>query len=362
MSTPVTKHSSWRYLLRELTGKPQYRALASLTAQSLEMGLAMPATIARWIALFQPKLREQASLHVIVAGAEWGPDCVDEGRWYQMIPVLLGVPDMAVKVTLVGPNCNISTRAGAPPGLKPLSASASASKGWQPAAKFVGTLGDFVRYAGLTNVSLVLLSHPGLDTHAGRWLGAGELDAVLGTGVPVGLLHYSEAELEHESYIIDTYGYSLLPHFDRNPFALQTPGASLDSAQGAILSEMSAYLPADTFRPDPSRELLLADYELWTRTLNGEGYLVMDNERGGIANVPGLGEVVLVPKHLGIHLATGQAYVEQDNGRLALAQGLILPAEILREYPRKPRLPFERALWVMKASQHLMGRVGPTSG
>ena len=351
--SPVTKHSNWRFLLRHLTSDSRYRALSSLSARQLEMALVMPAAIARWIALFHPELQDLPQLNILVAGAEVGPDCVDEGRWYQLIPALLGAPAQTVKVTLAGPHLNKSTRTGAPPVVPALKVSPNTVSTWTPAEKFVGTLGQYATQHGLANVHLVVLSHPGMDSHAGQWLAPGELEAPLNAGIPVAMLEYAAAELEEESWLFDLYGYSVLPHFDQNPFALKDEDAVLPSAVGAILSEIGPYVPPPEFRPDPAREALHSEYVAWAQELYQGRYLVNDGDRGQLIDVPNLGEVVRVPREFFVHMATGDVYVEGENGELLRATELSMPDDIRKEFPLDTRLPFERTLWVMRAAKYL---------
>lgn len=350
---PAIKHSNWRFLLRQLTSDSRYRALASLSSRQLEMALAMPVAVARWIALFHPELKDLPQLNIVIAGAEVGFDAVDEGRWYQMIPTLLGASAQTVKVTLVGPHLNKSTRTGAPPVVRPWAVSASAARAWAPADKFVGTLGEYATQHGLANMHMVVLSHPGMDTHAGDWLAPGELEAPLKAGIPVAMLEYAAAELEQESWIFDLYGYSVLPQFDQNPFALEDEDAVLPSATAAILSEIGPYVPPPEFRPDPAREALHSEYVAWTQDMYREGYLVGDHDRGQLLDVPNLGEVVRVPAEFLVRIETGDVYVERENGELLRVTDLSVPAAMLKEFPDTTPLPFDRSLWVMRVAKYL---------
>lgn len=351
--SPVTKHSNWRFLLRQLTSDTRYRALSALSSRQLETALAMPVAVARWIALFHPELKDLAQLNIVIAGAEVGFDAVDEGRWYQMIPALVGAPAQNVKVTLVGPHLNKSTRTGAPPVVRPWTVNANVVRTWAPADKFVGSLGEYATQRGLANTHLVVLSHPGLDTHAGDWLAPGELAAPLNAGVPVALFEYAAAELEEESWLFDLYGYSVLPQFEQNPFALKDEEAVLPSATAAILSEIGPYVPPPEFRPDPAREALHEEYIAWTQEMYQERYLVGDHDRGQLVDVPNLGEVVRVPAEFFVHIKTGDVYVERENGELLRATELSVPAAMLKDFPLSTRLPFDRSLWVMRVAKYL---------
>lgn len=64
--------------------------------------LAGPALVAYWITRFAPSLVDRPELHLTVVSAV--PDsfeATDRGRWYSLLPVLLGAPGLRVHVTVV---------------------------------------------------------------------------------------------------------------------------------------------------------------------------------------------------------------------------------------------------------------------
>jgi len=98
--SPILAAGDWGGLLETLSRSPDGAALAE-ASRSVAMGvLAAPAAVARWIAERAPGLMERSPLRLLIVGAE-RLDAVDRGRWYHLIPALLGV-EGRVDVTLVG--------------------------------------------------------------------------------------------------------------------------------------------------------------------------------------------------------------------------------------------------------------------
>lgn len=352
--SPTLMHSSWRHLLREITNHSQFRALSSNASSQLELALVMPAAIARWIERFRPELKSRQSLHIVVAGAEWGPDCVDDGRWYQMLPTLLGRPELAVKVTLVGPNIGATTRPGAPPThmLPVASVSPSYTKKWAPAETFCGTLGQYLRERGTAGLDLAILSHPGFELHADQWLKTDEVGAVLTAKIPVGVFCYDIAEYEHEAWILNEHGYAVKGEPDRNPFRVDEPEAQVPSATCDMLWELESQVPASDAGPSAASIERLRAFAQWSGALVHHGYIPDDNERGQVLVVPGLGEMVAIPVHLWVSLATGAIFADQA-GELQALRAEPLPAEILAKFPRTSPFQFDRTLWVSEVSGYL---------
>ena len=96
----IAECTSWDELLGALLGQAP-RVLSARIPHKVAQGvLAAPAAIARWIIECSPELVRRDVLEIMIVGAE-RLDAVDQGRWYQLIPLLVGA-NMLIRVTLVG--------------------------------------------------------------------------------------------------------------------------------------------------------------------------------------------------------------------------------------------------------------------
>ncbi|MDP3350809.1 MAG: hypothetical protein Q8S92_17595 [Hydrogenophaga sp.] len=101
MTAPVTRHKKPHYLLRELLSRSESSTLRGLSQELLGSLITAPASLARWIHSFHPELCKRPALHIVLMGVA-GMDGVDSGRWYSLLPWLLGNESLKVRVTLVG--------------------------------------------------------------------------------------------------------------------------------------------------------------------------------------------------------------------------------------------------------------------
>jgi len=355
---PIMRHSDWRFLLRDLKNRADFRSISSLTVGVAQTALAMPATVARWIELFKPALKDKPNLHIVIAGAEWGPDCVDDGRWYQLIPLFLGTEILKVKVTLLGPNCKQTTRIGAPTGqrLKPLS---TGSLGWPlirdraPVEVCEDTIGTYARDKGLFSVDLVVLSHPGFETHAADWLKQDELAVILTAGVPVAALAYDIAEYLHEIWILETFGYVVSNRAEHNPFSLVEEEALLPSAFGDTLWEILSPPPSPNFVPDPNRIAALKEFSLSSMELHAAGYFPRGMQQGTLITLPGLGELVYLLDEYFVAVNKKMLYRRVGGSRYEAIPHIELLPALIKAYPAQTTSLFERAMWAMKVAKSL---------
>ena len=102
MTKSLTSHNEWRYLLRDFLRSSQGRPLATYSKDALRFALAPVAALSLWIDEYAPALKEKTTLDIVIAGAAHGMDTLDEGRWYQFLPLFLGKPDMKLTLDLVG--------------------------------------------------------------------------------------------------------------------------------------------------------------------------------------------------------------------------------------------------------------------
>lgn len=338
---------SWRYFLRKLTGMREFSWTRPIPTRALEACMAVPIAAARWIEEFHPEFKDKPELHLVVAGVERGPDLMNQGRWYQIIPTLLGRPTMKLTVSLVGPMAKTTTRLNLGTGSDPhdIPDGAPGVPSTIPIAKtYPQSLGAFLAEHP-DSVDLILLSHPGFESHAKEWLAAGEVPEAVTRGIPVGCLAYSGFEYEHERWIVAQYGFSGTGRFVDNPLALQEPDALMQSAFGSVIWELSSALPPADFEVD--EDALQFDH---TRNLAyagavmaGHGAMV-DNAGTLIPKEDG-SYFVLLPSGVLVDLADGGLLrVEGDH---AVYLDEMLPEAVMADYPPEGSLPYERKSWAL---------------
>lgn len=360
MAPPLLAQTNWRYFFRKMFESRQFDWMRSLPSPNVIASIEVPVAVARWIAHFHPEMAAKEHLHIVIGGAELGPDCFDQGAWYKLIPHLLGNPSMRINVSLVGPDALSSTRTGYSGGADELRS--VLGPGFTGGTDLLNTAGSVEVFSGTLGAffeksadspDVVILSHPGFEKHAGQWLQPGELPKVLKRGVPVGCLSYAPDEYEHDRWILSKYGYSAIARPSlKNPLAVKEPDALLYSAVADTLWEIDPALPEPEFQPDwvaldqdAARNSALHDAmdpeDLWTIDIVGmEGGYDKDG-------VP----LIYVGFDVLVHPLNGDLYeIDTDSsGRPvgAVATGEVLPAEVLQLRPGDEALPYERKAWAL---------------
>lgn len=342
-----------RYLIRDLKNHPSLKIISGLTTGEYELATIMPASIARWIEVFQPALKEKDAIHIAVVGAEAGPDRVDEGRWYQLIPILLGKPDLRVSVTLVGPNVDTSTRGGAEQ-MKVLSLSALKSNArinitnWEKASIYKGMLGDYIRQLERP-VDLFILSHPGFEEHTQGWFEKRDLSMAIELGVPIGVMSDEKIEYEHERWLLDSFGYEGTEKNDRNPFSKRDDSV-LASSTAHTLWEITNKQPVVGYMPDESRINQMKKLAFWQKALfRMNGLQVFDQPIPILVNGNPMAE--LLPNYF-IDISTLNVFFRMGDEMQWM--GFDLKSQI-SAFQSNPRFHFEKTLWVAEAAI-LMGQ------
>lgn len=359
MATPlIQKHRTWRHLLRALLSQSALRGLNTYGAKDLQKALVIPVAVARWIAQFQPDLMDRPNLHLVIAGAEQGADSIAGGRWYQLIPALLGRPELKVKVSRVGPNALGSTSAA---GAQPTVQNEMPWKGmpefWAPAPAYPVTIGQFAKEGRLEGVDLVVLPHPGLEFNRDQWLAHDELAAVLVAGIPVALLSYAADEFEMERWAAVAYGYAVAPQAEENPFSVAPDEAvGLPVAIAHTLWRIEAG-PAVGTPPDLKMQHTLSEYlaaaDAWVTA--GEGELLP--EMGRLLDEGD--NLVFIPPVLGASLDTGELYLLEKAGPVRAP--VQLSADLIAARPTLADLPFARMAWALQVCQALVDTCGDTT-
>lgn len=320
-------------------------------------GLAAPAAVALWIRRFHPELAARTSLCFAVVGAV-GADSVDDGRWYQFLPWLLGSPEMDVTVHLVGPEL-ISAIGEHAPSRTPrgtvatdlferLPAFRSAFLYACPVSEFLGQTSAMF--------DLFVAFNPDLLRYFEEWTQEKELPLLCARGVPVAVTSNSEGRMHADTWALKALGYSVQVSFEgglwRNPFEVLTP----EDAWAGYFWEITRG-PEPGFAPDDDEVRQFLMYSQLVQyygqhigspfPLHAGRLVMLAHERDTESR---LREVVLMPmENVGVMLETGELVrLEPGVARSLATLPPSLPTVYLETYPRHLRFGFEHMLWATK--------------
>jgi hypothetical protein len=360
MATDLLDQTNWRYLLRKLHENRQFDWMRPLFTPGVIASLEIPVAIARWLEHFHPELAAQPALHVVVGGAELGPDSFDEGTWYQVIPHALGNPGMRLTVSLVGPNARSSTRGGWVPGVTRLDTAVDVDLSAVLAGNVKvevaeATVGEFLAHCS-TPADAVILPHPGFERHADKWLGPCELPAVIARGIPVGCLAYAHSEYEHDRWFLAQYGFSAVrrPAL-KNPLALEDTDALMYTALADTLWELDPCAPAKGFevgleaiQQDRARNSALFDM------VGRDGLRMMDAIGTVSARDTDGSPILYVGADMLVQPKTGEVFRVSDDSRKAAHTGTSLPADVMAQRPAEDALPYAHKAWLLDVLLYLL--------
>ena len=194
---PVIKHSNWRFLLRDIDRA--FSFITQLDSRRKMAALAAPVAIARWIAEQKPELAKRSSLNLVIAGAEFF-DAINCGAWYGTLPWLLGNTSMRIDVAMVGHEILPEHQ------LECFQTPRSVRR--HPV--FRGSLGHYVRSEVSKPIDLVVMFHPGFESHLREWMYEdGVLVDLISTGVPVVGASYAIDEYEMDRTLAECAGLAL---------------------------------------------------------------------------------------------------------------------------------------------------------
>jgi len=245
---PILKCSDWDELIAAVAARPAYSALAGTNPILAHAVLAAPAAVALWIARRMPHLLAERRLRLLVIGAET-VDAVDQGRWYGIVPVLLGT-DFETEVTLVGAELDPSFVSAAG-GLAPS----------QPARCARLQLSDFLGRNRSPEFDIAVIFHPGLGKHR-TWLEDGSFACLIAGGVQLVASAYEEDEFEMDRWVVESYGYAVQENPVINPFFLDFDYEQTRVRWGRALWGFAPSVPEAGFVPDAER---LAALDILTR-------------------------------------------------------------------------------------------------
>ena len=328
---PVLRHETWPGLIAELAANGGLAGLREMPLRVASAVLAAPAAIARWLALRAPRLALAPSLSILVIGAET-TDAPDQGRWYQLLPQLLGT-SVQVVATLVG--TELDTR---------FASAAAAHAPGTPAQCFRCDLTEFLARHDARDFDLAVVFQPGLQKHQG-WLAAGGFARLIAAGVPLIASSYEVDEYEMERWVLECHGYRASTEPVLNPFVLDLSDARTRVRWGGALWQIET-APSTGFRVDRER---LAALDTLTR-------MVMHSMTEIGTPSPACGAPVELRSSDGRRMAVvhvfDNRFVELTTGRVlqltakgeAQEAGTI-PRDALRRYPGAEAPDIERAVW-----------------
>ncbi len=328
---PVRRHESWQGLISELALRDGLEFLGGVPAPVASAVLAAPVAIARWLAARAPAFAAAPSLSILVIGAET-TDAPDQGRWYQLLPQLLGASSR-LAVTLVGAELDTG-----------FASAAAAHAPGTPAQCFRGGLAEFMAQRDARKFDLAVVFQPGLQKHQ-LWLAEGGFARLLACGVTCIASSYEFDEYEMDCWVLECYGYHASAKPELNPFFLDLSDARTGVRWGRALWQIEAAPSAD-FGVNRER---LAALDTLTR-------MVMHSMTEVGAPCPGYGlplelqasdgqrrPLVHVFDHRFVDLVNGQV-VHLTAGGQAQEAGRI-PRDALLRYPGMDAREIERAVW-----------------
>ena len=235
----VLEHPCWQDLLAALACHAKYRFLGEIPERLAQGILAAPLAVARWISECAPALSQRHAMRILVVGAE-RMDAVDEGRWYQLLPVLLNAP-VEVEVALVGDALNERFQS-------PLHAYAPPR-----AAHFHrSALAQFVATDRVAHYDVAMMFHPGLQKHR-AWLQDGSLARLLEAEVALVASSFGIDEFEVERWVLECYGFAVAGAPLDNPFRVDIGERHAAVHWGRALWRWSDRRPGPADRPDTAR-------------------------------------------------------------------------------------------------------------
>jgi len=329
------KCNDWDELIATVAAQPGHAALADVRPALARAVLAAPAAVALWIARRRPELLAQSELRLLVIGAE-AADAVDQGRWYGLLPVLLGA-GFDTAVTLVGAELESSFVSGA-----------EALAPSRPARCARSRLADYLGPDGGPGFDLAVTFHPGLGKHRG-WLEDGSFARLIAGGVQLVASAYEEDEFEMDRWVVESYGYGVEGEPVMNPFFLDLDHDQTKVRWGRALWGFAPRVPPAGSVPDAER---LAALENLTA-------MVMHTMTHVGAPGPDPGAQIVLQAQTGarralLHVFDNRFVDPTTSDLLHLTPGGALEAcgklgaGVLATYPGPGKSALERAMWAAR--------------
>jgi hypothetical protein len=346
----VLRNKNTRYLIKELRNRSSLKFIGDIPNYQLETRIVVPVAIARWIEIFRAQLKNKKVLNIIVAGSELGPDSVENGIWYQLIPELLDSPELEVNISMVGPNVFTSTRTGFDPSIHGLPNKSLVNNygGWNEASFHNQTIGDYLRANEGKEIDLVFLSHPGFENHIASWFDPDELGAVIKRGIPIASSSYDIREYQQEQWLARVFGYEATGRIDINPFSLEEEEAMITTFFCHTLWEFSNKSPSVDFEPDLDDIIKLNDHAEFAHALLGSGdFHYIKNVLGKPPIERNGCKYIGLPNNVMVEIPSGKVYINLGNSYKDTE--IVIPKEHIDSYPADVEYAFEKEIWIAQS-------------
>ena len=178
-------HNDWSALVADARRWPAMSPVADgVPDDELRLLLKAPVTVAWWITTFAPEFLEREHLDLLMIGVPGGPSAGDDGRPYQLLPLLLERRRLTVDATIMLRQTESNSARRSSCFYAGTFRSNGPIGGELPAATiFVGSLAQLLEDREGKAFDLCLLMHPGFDERAQLWA---ELLALFRAGTLVG--------------------------------------------------------------------------------------------------------------------------------------------------------------------------------
>jgi hypothetical protein len=339
---PIARHRSWRHLLRWLVEQGD-RRLVQVSQKDLTARLVSVATLARWIAWQDLAFPKAGRWRIAIVGAQ-ELDTFDRGKWYGLLPALLG-SEGSVEISFVGPRLTLGASRFPPVG--------PSAVGAVEVRAYPGALSECWQDIAQEPPDLAFLFQPGFETNDSWFEGPG-FRTMVASGVPVGVSSYGRDEYVIDRTVLRARGYSSAGPAVENPFHMEMGHPS--SRWGHTLWRLTGEAPGPAFQP--STDLLQAIRRLsrmLTRLFQA-GYASDPLAFGTDVDVPlpegGRGQMIYL---------LGDLYADPQTGALKRRRGhqwqaleASLAPQALRARPPQATDSLDRALWAAELVERLL--------
>jgi len=342
-------HNDWSALVADARRWPAMRPFGEgVDDDEVRLLLKAPVAVAWWITTFAPELIERDHLDLLMIGLPGGPSAADDGRPYQLLPLLLQRPNLAVDATVMlwAPEARFAPR---PHYLTPhISLDGQPGVVGRPATLYDGSLAQWLEGRQGKLPDLCMLMHPSFDEHIAVWSG---LRTLLAGGVRVGCFARGMEKVERDRWLLEAHGYEVVPDAQRNPWSQYHADLRGHGAWAAVGWRMRPRaLPPENFVIDAPRlhracaaqEFLQHEFEVW----NPLQFIGRAQPADGDTS-PNPELFVGLPDHHALSLRSGEVWALEPDKRVHVEGNIALPPEVLATYPGESAAAFERLLWAV---------------
>jgi len=342
-------HNDWTALVADARRWPAMRPFGEgVEDEELRLLLKAPVAVAWWITTFAPELLERDHLDLLMVGVPGGPSAADEGRPYQLLPLLLERPNLTVDATVMlwSPEARFAPR----PKYSTPHISLDGQPGIvaRPATLFEGSVTQWLEGRQGKAPDLCLLMHPSFDERISIWAG---LRVLFESRVAVGCFARGMEKVERDAWLLQAHGYEVSPEPQPNPWSRYHPELRGHGAWAAVgwHFEPRSIPPADfavdvprLHRAYDAQQFLQHEFEVWNplqfigRAQPADGDTSADPEL-----------FVGMPDHHAVSLRTGEVWALEPDRRIRVDSQIVLPRTILDTYPGENASSFERLLWAV---------------